>query len=101
MNKKMKIAALVPMRHHSVRVPEKNFRLIAGKPLYHYILSRLLAVPEINQIVVDTDSEKIIEGIKKEEEEKKEPVYTNIPPEKSEQEELPEEPFTEEEDIEE
>src|SRR3989338_5101437 len=41
----------------------------------------------------------IIEGIKKEEEEKKEPVYTNIPPEKSEQEELPEEPFTEEEDI--
>lgn len=64
MSNKMKIAALVPMRHHSVRVPEKNFRLIAGKPLYHYILSRLLAVPEINQIVVDTDSEKIIEGIK-------------------------------------
>lgn len=64
MNKKPKIAALVPMRHHSVRVPEKNFRLIAGKPLFHYILSSLLAVQEIDQIVVDTDSEKIIEGIK-------------------------------------
>lgn len=63
MNNKMKIAALVPMRHHSVRVPEKNFRLITGKPLYHYILSSLLAVPEIDQIVVDTDSEIIIEGI--------------------------------------
>jgi CMP-N-acetylneuraminic acid synthetase len=63
MSKKPRIAALVPMRHHSVRVPEKNFRLIAGKPLYHYILSSLLAVPEIDQIVVDTDSEKIMEGI--------------------------------------
>jgi CMP-N-acetylneuraminic acid synthetase len=64
MSNKLKIVALVPMRHHSVRVPEKNFRLIAGKPLYHYILSSLLAVAEIDQIVVDTDSEKIIEGIK-------------------------------------
>lgn len=63
MNKKPKVVALVPMRHHSVRVPEKNFRLIAGKPLYHYILSSLLSVPEIDQIVVDTDSEKITEGI--------------------------------------
>jgi CMP-N-acetylneuraminic acid synthetase len=64
MNKNLKIAALVPMRHHSIRVPEKNFRLIAGKPLYHYILTSLQAVKEIDQIVVDTDSEKIIEGLK-------------------------------------
>lgn len=64
MNKNLKIAALVPMRHYSVRVPEKNFRLIAGKPLYHYILTSLQAVKEIDQIVVDTDSEKIVEGIK-------------------------------------
>ncbi len=64
MNKKPKIAALVPMRHQSVRVPEKNFRLIAGKPLYHYILANLLAVEQIDQIVVDTDSEEIIAGIK-------------------------------------
>ncbi|HMN12722.1 MAG TPA: hypothetical protein PKD55_10410, partial [Bellilinea sp.] len=34
MRAKPKIAALVPMRHHSVRVPEKNFRELAGKPLY-------------------------------------------------------------------
>lgn len=63
MNKKIKIVALVPMRHHSVRVPEKNFRLIAGKPLYHYIISSLLAVEEIDQVVVDTDSPKIMEGL--------------------------------------
>lgn len=63
MNGNLKIVALVPMRHHSVRVPEKNFRLIAGKPLYHFIISTLSNVKEIDQIVVDTDSPKIIEGL--------------------------------------
>ncbi len=58
-----KIVALVPMRHHSQRVPGKNYRLLAGKPLYHHILISLLNCPEIDQIVVDTDSPQIIEGI--------------------------------------
>mgnify|MGYP006305167435 FL=1 len=57
------IAALVPMRHHSQRVPEKNFRDLAGKPLYAYILDTLEQVPEIGEIVVDTDSPAIKEGI--------------------------------------
>ena len=59
-----KIVALVPMRHHSQRVPGKNFRLLAGRPLYHHIISTLLLVPRINSVVVDTDSGTIIEGIK-------------------------------------
>ena len=62
----MKIVALVPMRHHSQRVPGKNYRPLAGRPLYQHILTSLLAVPEINQIVVDTDSPTIIEGLQKE-----------------------------------
>lgn len=57
------IAALVPMRHHSQRVPGKNYRSLAGKPLFHHILDTLLAVPEVNQVVVDTDSEPIMEGL--------------------------------------
>jgi len=61
-----KIAALVPMRHHSVRVPGKNYRLLAGKPLYQHILLTLLAVPEISQVVVDTDSPVMSEGIRSE-----------------------------------
>lgn len=61
--KPQKIAALVPMRHHSQRVPGKNFRLLDGRPLYQHILSTLLEVPEIDQIVIDTDSEEIISGI--------------------------------------
>jgi CMP-N-acetylneuraminic acid synthetase len=60
----MKIAALVPMRHHSQRVPGKNFRLLAGKPLFYHIIETLYAVPAIERIVVDTDSPIIIEGLK-------------------------------------
>lgn len=61
----MKIAAFVPMRHHSVRVVGKNYRLMDGKPLYHYIMESLLNVPEIDRVVVDTDSPVVIEGLAK------------------------------------
>ena len=58
------IAALVPMRHHSQRVPGKNYRPLAGRPLYHHILQALLACPEVSQVVVDTDSPEILAGLK-------------------------------------
>jgi CMP-N-acetylneuraminic acid synthetase len=56
--------ALLPMRHHSQRVPGKNYRPLAGKPLFHHIVGTLLAVPEINEIVVDTDSEPVMDGLR-------------------------------------
>jgi CMP-N-acetylneuraminic acid synthetase len=59
------IVALVPMRHYSERVPGKNYRPLAGKPLYAHILDTLLAVPELDRIVVDTDSPVILEGLEK------------------------------------
>jgi CMP-N-acetylneuraminic acid synthetase len=59
-----KIAALVPMRHHSQRVPGKNYRPLAGKPLYQHIVETLLAVPALNEVVVDTDSEPIMDGLR-------------------------------------
>ena len=61
----MRLAALVPMRHHSQRVPGKNYRLLAGKPLFHHIIEMLLAVREINEIVVDTDSDLVMDGLRK------------------------------------
>ena len=60
-----KITALVPMRHHSQRVPGKNYRPLAGKPLFHHIIESLLAVPEIDGIVVDTDSEPVMDGLRR------------------------------------
>ncbi|MHB1119720.1 MAG: cytidylyltransferase domain-containing protein, partial [Bellilinea sp.] len=58
-----KIAALVPMRHHSARVPMKNYRPLAGKPLYQHIIETLLQVPEIAVVAVDTDSPIVAEGL--------------------------------------
>ena len=60
----MKLVALVPMRHHSQRVPGKNYRLLAGKPLFHHIVETLLSVPEIDDIVVDTDSELVMDDLR-------------------------------------
>ena len=53
---KPRIVALVPMRHHSERVPGKNYRPFAGRLLYHHIISSLLACPLIDEVVIDTDS---------------------------------------------
>lgn len=51
-----RLAALVPMRHDSERVPLKNTRPLGGRPLYHHIVSTLLACPYVDVIVIDTDS---------------------------------------------
>lgn len=61
----MKLAALVPMRHHSQRVPGKNYRPLAGKPLFQHILETLQAVPEIDTVMVDTDSEPVMDGVRR------------------------------------
>ena len=60
-----KIVALVPMRHHSQRVPGKNYRMLNGKPLYHHIIETLSSVSEIARIVVDTDSPDVSVGLRK------------------------------------
>ena len=59
-----RIVALVPMRHTSERVPGKNYRDLAGKPLFHHILSTLQACPEISEVVVDTDSTAVMAGLR-------------------------------------
>ena len=51
------------MRHESQRVPGKNYRLLGDKPLFHHIIQTLLAVPEIDEIVVNTDSQDIKNGL--------------------------------------
>lgn len=53
--------AIVPMRHYSERVPGKNYRPLAGIPLYHHVVRTLSSVAEIDLIVIDTDSDFIID----------------------------------------
>jgi len=57
-----KVVALLPMKAHSERVKGKNFRDLAGKPLFRWILDELLAVEEIDKIVINTDARHILEN---------------------------------------
>ncbi len=58
---KFKVVALVPMRHSSERVPGKNYRNFAGKPLFFHIIESLSNSKFIETVVIDTDSKSIIE----------------------------------------
>ncbi|MDC3331880.1 acylneuraminate cytidylyltransferase family protein [Ilumatobacter sp.] len=51
----------MPMRHSSERVPGKNYRDFNGRPLFHHTVSTLLAVAQVSQVVIDTDSPTIVE----------------------------------------
>lgn len=55
-----RVVALLPMKFNSARVPMKNFREIAGKPLFRWILDSLLETNEIDQVVINTDARDII-----------------------------------------
>jgi CMP-N-acetylneuraminic acid synthetase len=59
---KPRIVALVPMRHHSERVPGKNYRPFGGKELYHHVIETLLACELIDEVVINTDSPIIMEN---------------------------------------
>jgi CMP-N-acetylneuraminic acid synthetase len=58
----MRIAAIVPMRHTSERVPGKNYRPLGGRPLFHHIIQTLRECPSIDQVVIDTDSPLVTES---------------------------------------
>ena len=53
------------MRHSSERVPGKNYRDFAGKPLYHRVVESLLACEQITEVVIDTNSPIILEDAAK------------------------------------
>lgn len=55
-----RVVALLPMKANSERVRGKNFREFNGKPLFRWILDTLLAVEEIDQIIINTDARSIL-----------------------------------------
>ena len=57
MSSSRRLVALMPMRHSSERVPGKNYRPFGdGRPLYHHMVEVMAACPQIEAIVIDTDS---------------------------------------------
>lgn len=57
---KNKVIALLPMKANSERVKGKNFRPLAGKPLFRWILDALLSDKNIDQVVINTDAKDIL-----------------------------------------
>lgn len=55
-----RVTTLLPMKAHSARVTSKNFRMIAGKPLFRWILDTMCGLDEIDQIVINTDAREIL-----------------------------------------
>src|SRR5690349_22501127 len=51
------ITALVPIKANSQRLPNKNFLDLNGQPMYRAVLDTLQSVPEIDSILINTDSE--------------------------------------------
>lgn len=59
----MKITAVIPIRKGSQRVKDKNLRPFAGTTLLENKIKMLLKVPEIDEIIVNTNSEAAIEFV--------------------------------------
>jgi N-acylneuraminate cytidylyltransferase len=59
------ITAIVPIKEHSERLPRKNFRKFNGKPLYYWTLKTLDSVEEIDQVIINTDANEVIEDAPK------------------------------------
>jgi CMP-N-acetylneuraminic acid synthetase len=57
----MKITALLPMKGHSERVPNKNLRPMCGVPLFFHVAATLQKSTLVDSIVINTDSETIAE----------------------------------------
>lgn len=60
-----KLIALLPMKGHSERVPNKNLRDFYGGPLYHRVMESLLASRWVAQVAIDTDSQAIAADARK------------------------------------
>ncbi len=60
MSNEYELVALLPIKANSERVPGKNFKNFGGKPLFMWILEKLLAVNEIEAIIINTDAENLL-----------------------------------------
>lgn len=54
------LVALLPIKANSERVPGKNFRNFAGRPLFRWILDTLLSVEKVEQVVINTDASQML-----------------------------------------
>ncbi len=61
----MKIAALVPVKLNSRRLPNKNFLMLGNRPLSHYIFDTLLKIDCISSVYCYTSQRQILQLLPK------------------------------------
>lgn len=57
----MKIVAVVPVKGTSERIENKNIKLLDGKPLFLHTIEKLLSCNFLDEVYLDTESDKIID----------------------------------------
>ncbi|MFH1760332.1 MAG: acylneuraminate cytidylyltransferase family protein [bacterium] len=57
---KKEIIAIIPARGGSEGIPNKNIRLLAGKPLIAHSIVQAQMISSISRVIVSTDSKKIV-----------------------------------------
>ncbi len=55
----MKIAAIIPARAGSKGIPNKNIRIVSGRPLVYYAIHNALSSRFITDVIVTTDSPEV------------------------------------------
>lgn len=55
------ITALLPMKANSERVKGKNFRILGDRPLFEWMLQKLIDIKIIDKIIINTDALNILE----------------------------------------
>ena len=60
-----KVLCIIPARKGSVGLRNKNLKIFAGKPLIQWTIDSALKSKLISKICLSTDSEEIIELVKK------------------------------------
>ncbi len=61
----MKVIAVIPARIASTRLPRKMLREIHGRPLVVWVYQAVRSSPRLDDVIVATDSEEILEACRK------------------------------------
>ena len=61
----MSVLGIIPARGGSKRIPRKNIRLLAGKPLINYTIEAALGAKCLDRFIVSTDDDEIAEVAKR------------------------------------
>jgi len=59
----MRVAAVIPARFASTRLPGKPLSLILNKPMIQWVYEQTLKARGLNQVVVATDDQRVVEAV--------------------------------------